>query len=233
MTSTPKIGTLLPVLGLALLSVLPASALTVTQSLTAPFDALLAQPDFSAPAFNGGTDFTDNAGSPGQTFTAPFTLSLEKVTTKGFANTGASFGGSIATGTLTITISQIVAGSQLQVLLQETASASAITDGSAFLTFALSTPVEMQSGVQYAYSIYSSTGYYGFAKSSSDVLAGGFAFQHGSTPRSAVNGATVTNTQGVDRTFYLQGVPEPGSSALLLGGITLLAGRLRRRTQRD
>ena len=203
-------------------------AAILTSSPLAPVSAAISQPDASAAAFNGGQDFTDNAGPPGQTFTPVTNLALNAVTVKGFANTGASFGGNVNTGTWTITISRVDAGNVLTRLDQETANPAAVLDGSAYVTLALSNPVNLTAGTQYAFDIFSSNGYFGLAKSSTDVYAGGAAFQHGTTARTSADGATMANIQTVDRTFFINpSVPEPGSIMLLgfAGGAAMLRRR--------
>jgi hypothetical protein len=206
-------------------------AATLTASPLAPLSAAISQPDFSAAAFNGGQDFTDNAGPPGQSFTPASALSLSAVTVKGFANTGASFGGAVNTATWTVTISRVDAGNVLTRLSQETAAGTAATSGSDYLTFTLAAPVPLTSGTQYAFDIFTSVGYYGLAKSTTDVYAGGSAIQHGSTARASADGATFINAQTVDRTFFINPVPvpEPTSAALIgLAGALTLARRRRR-----
>src|SRR3954471_3774319 len=96
------------------LSATATRAAVITTSASAPATAAISQPDFSAAAFNGAQDFTDNAGPPGQTFTATAaTPTLAAFTLKGFANTVASFGGNVNTGTWTITPSRVDAGNVL------------------------------------------------------------------------------------------------------------------------
>jgi hypothetical protein len=217
-----------------------ARAGVITISSSAPAGATISQPDFSGPAFNGGQDFTDNAGPPGQTFffappvgpPAPGPFFITAITVKGFANTGASFGGNVNTGTWTLTLSRVDTGNVLTRIAQETANPAAVTDGSAYVTFALDTPVPLALGVTQAFDLFSSNGYFGLAKSSTDVYSGGAAFQHGSTARTAADGATITNVQSVDRTFFinLSTTPEPGSTVIL--GIVGLATLTRRRRAR-
>src|SRR4051794_28852108 len=186
-----------------------AHAALITTSAAAPAAAAISQPDFSAAAFTGSQDFTDNAGPPGQTFTATAaTPTLVSFTLKGFANTGASFGGNVNTAatTWTITTSRVDSGNVLTQLSQETANPSAITSGSDYVTLTLATPVPLTNGTLYAVDVFTSQGYFGFAKSSTDVYAGGAAIQHGTTARAAANGATIGNVQTVDRTFFVNGV---------------------------
>jgi hypothetical protein len=205
-----------------------ANAAVISSSPTAPSSSVLSQPDFSAAAFNGGQDFTDNAGPPAQTFTVGAAgFQLDKVTVKGFANTGASFGGMDGTTLWTLTISSVSAG-VLTNITQESTQGFAPTDGSAYLTIDLATPVTLTANTQYAFAVHTSVGYFGLAKSTADVLANGAAIQHGSTARTASTGATAINTQTVDRTFFLAAVPEPTGIALLgAAGIGMLARRRR------
>ncbi len=213
-----------------------AQAGVITTSSSAPTGITISQPDFSGPAFNGSQDFTDNAGPPGQPFffappvdPAPGPFFITAITVKGFANTGASFGGNVNTGTWTLTLSRVDTGSVLTRIAQETANPAAVTDGSAYVTFTLATPVQLALGVTQAFDIFSSSGYFGLAKSSADVYSGGAAIQHGSTARTAADGAIITNVQTVDRTFFisLATTPEPGSVMML--GIAGLAALTRRR----
>jgi hypothetical protein len=225
---------------LALSLVTSAQAGVITMSSSAPAVATISQPDFSGPAFNGSQDFTDNAGPPGQTFffappgdPAPGPFFITAITVKGFANTPASFGGNVNTGTWTLTLSRVDTGNVLTRIAQETANPAAVTDGSAYVTFTLATPVQLALGVTQAFDLFSSSGYFGLAKSSGDVYSGGAAIQHGSTLRTAVDGATITNVQPVDRTFFINTVtPEPGS-VMTLGIAGLAALTHRRRARRS
>jgi hypothetical protein len=217
--------------GLSTVVAAPARGALITSSLIPPPAAQISQPDASGPAFNGSQDFTDNAGPPGQTFTTgPAGLTLNAIAVKGFANTGASFGGNVNTGTWTVTVSRVDGGTTLTQVDQETANPSAVTNGAAYLTITLDTPVVLAPNTQYAWDVFSSNGYFGLAKSSGDVYAGGVAMQHGATARTAANGATITNPQTVDRTFFINPVPEPSGlapAALVVAG--LLARRRARR----
>jgi hypothetical protein len=130
---------------------------------------------------------------------------------KGFANTAASFGGNVNTGTWTTTVSRVGAGNILTRVDQETAVPTAVTNGAAYVTvtFDQGAPVTLDANTTYAFDIFSSSGYFGLAKSSADVYAGGVAMQHGTTARTSADTATLTNAQQTDRTFFINPVPEP------------------------
>ena len=203
-------------------------SVTVSESSLPPLISQISQPDFSGPAFNGGQDFSDNAGPPGQTFitgAVPFTLAA--ITVKGFANMGTSFG-SLTAATWTISVSSVNAG-VLTLVDQETTGIFNPTNGANYLTFTFDTPVTLNASTSYAYDIFTSVGYFGFAKSATDVYAGGSAMLHGSTSRAAADGASVINTQTVDRTFFIQAVPEPSTCLLILSSSAGLIGLRRRR----
>lgn len=204
-------------------------ALMISASATPPTSALISQTDFSATGLDSGMDFSDNGGPPGQSFTTgalPFTL--DAIVVKGFENDGNSFGSFFNT-TWTISVSTLNLGVLTQVD-QEVSGTFTPTNGSDYLTFTFETPVALSASTVYAYDIYTSEGYFGFAKSQTDVYAGGQALQHGSTQRTSLSGANAINLQNVDRTFFIQGtaIPEPTSALLLSGGLVFL-GLVRRR----
>jgi hypothetical protein len=203
------------------------AALIVVESPSAPASAAISQPDFSAAAFNGSQDFTDNAGPPGQTFTPAANLTLKNIVVKGFANTPASFGNFPAS--FTVTINQ-VNGTTLTRLDQEMSLPFTPASGSEYLQFTFENPLSLTGGTQYAYDISTTAGYFGFAKSSADVYPGGAAIQAGTVARTSTTGEAITNTQAVDRTFYINAVtPEPASFSLIgIGALGLLARRRRR-----
>jgi len=201
------------------------SAAVLTESATAPGSAIISQADFSG-GFNGNLDYSDNSGAPAQSFTTgalPFTLGA--VTVK-----GAGSSGGLSTVTWTINLSTVSAG-VLTVIAQETTNTLAITSSSNYLTFTLDTPVALAASTVYAYSIYESGSFYAFAKSSANDYAGGEAFNHGSAKRMVATGDLVMNPQAVDRTFYLQAIPEPSTYALMavaLGGLVIVRKRFRK-----
>jgi hypothetical protein len=214
--------TIMPVALLAMAA--SANALTITESATAPTDFILGQPDFSATSISN-EDYS-NQIPPGQTFTTSQAFSLDGVTLKGFGSSGDG-------GLSFDVIISSVSGTTLTHLTSETANFSPSFDNNTdYVTFTLSNPVSLAANTQYAFTIYSNgSSYYGFAKSSTDVLPGGSAFDEGSVRSATTSGDQIESVQGVDRTFFLEGtdVPEPSTWALMLGGVVLLVTWTRRR----
>jgi hypothetical protein len=215
----------------------------ITESATAPTTYVIGQPDYTG-TLNGGQDYSNNGGPPAQSFTPTTSFNLAAVTVKGGGSDGsANQGGSTIWD---ITISSVSDSTSKVTVLDSESVAFFPTSSSDYLTLTLNTPIALSANTEYAYSIYtytpSSTGtggnnyaYYGFAKSSSDVLSGGYAFQEGtSADTTAAVGSTdtISNKQSDDRTFYVEStVPEPASlSILALGGLGVLQSRRRLRT---
>jgi hypothetical protein len=183
----------------------------VTESDEAPGSAAIAQPDFSATTFLNKQDFSNNGGPPGQTFTPSTNMQLRAITVKGFANTPQSFGQG-PFRQITLTISRVDAGDVLTQLAQESATGG-FARGDAYQTFTLARPIALSAGRQYAYSIFTAGGFYGFAKSSADVYSGGAAMQHGTLPLKANNGDVITQPQNADRTFFINPTGGVGATA--------------------
>jgi len=205
------------------------SAATISQSASAPVSSLIviSQPLFSEARDNEG-DFTNNSGAPAQSFTTGVSgFDLAAVTVKGYGDSPTFFG-NLGSATWTLSISSL-SGSILTRIDQETTGIFNPTSGTDYITITLATPVTLAANTAYAYAIHTSSGYFGFAKSAADVLAGGNPFLHGSTQYTAADGAAVTRVQtGHDRTFFLHQVPEPSTLGLLGVGVLCLAARRRR-----
>jgi hypothetical protein len=210
-------------------------AATITQSAIAPIGAIIAQPT-SGGSLNGGQDYSNNT-APAQTFTTTSTgFTLDAVT----ALTAGGYGQFTSATVFYINIEQVVAG-KLKVLDAETTQAFKPTTVGTYLTLTLGTPVALAANTQYAYSISTYTpgpgannyAYIGFAKSSTDVYAGGTALTDVTTDPGIVGNSDSTgNIQPDDRVFYLQAapvlVPEPASlSILVVGGMMLLRRKAR------
>ena len=186
----------------------------IAESDQPPKSAAISQPDSSAAYFEPKQDFSDNPGSPGQTFTPTSNLTLQAITVKGFGNSPKSFG-LVSLNRVTITISRVGEGGVLTQLAQESA-VGGFTKGGAYQTFILSRQIPLSAGTQYAYSIFTEAGFYGFAKSTSDVYPGGAAMQQGKGMRTVADGAKIENLQGVDRTFFINpaGIDGSGKSVI-------------------
>lgn len=176
----------------------------ITESEEPPAAAAIAQPDHSAATFGPKEDFSDNSGPPGQTFTPKTAFWLKAITVKGFANSPQSFGQG-PFGRVTLSISQLDDGGVLKRLRQESATGG-FSNGGAYQTFTLASPLVLAAGKTYAYDLFTEQGFYGFAKSASDVYAGGAAMQHGDAPRISADGAPLTKAQASDRTFFINPV---------------------------
>ena len=212
-----------------------ARAASITTSATPPSGGILASQltDLGPGAQDGARDYTDNGGPPGQTFTVSSPSLVNAVTVLGNGDAG-----TYAPGTFDIQLGTVNAATgQITQLARESAPASGATSDSQFLTFHLTTPVAVNPGTTYAFSILGSNDWYGFAHGTGDDYAGGQAFNNDLTttsagnadPRRAFNGFVSPNPAGYDYVFAVQGVvPEPTAGVLIcLGGLGLLARRRR------
>lgn len=201
-----------------------AHALTVTESATAPTDFILAQPDFSAASGSYQNSDYSNQQPPAQSFMATEDFTLDGVTLKGGG------GSNTQSENWVINISSL-SGTTLTYLDSETIAYSPATaNDTDYLTFTLTTPVALTSGNEYVFTVYNSSsggGYFDFAKSASDVYAGGVAGSENSPARWVATDGDAFSTQtpdlNEDRTFFLEGVaPEPSTWAMMVGGLGLL-----------
>lgn len=144
-----------------------------------------------------------------------------------------------------IQISSVSGDGSLNVLDTETATGFAAPANIAdYLTFTLDNPVSLSPGVAYAWSInlQTTTAWFGFARSTGDVYADGYAFNNNSSLNNQddntggsrysfqVNGFAAPNPNNYDYVFAAVGtvVPEPSFFALAgLASLGLMA-RLRR-----
>jgi hypothetical protein len=158
--------------------------------------------------------FTDNAGPPGQTFTAPPTKHLYGLTAISVKGAGDAGGGAIDTATWSIEISKVNGTNltALKTITGITLPAGGVTTD--WVTIALSgfdVPT-LDPNSQYAFEIYSSTGWFGIDATQTDTAyAGGTAF-NSAGPGRAFTGNTLGNLaiHGYDRTFIAQLTPPPG-----------------------
>lgn len=216
---------------LTMLAIAASSAtatVTMTMGTTAPTPGLYDQFDFIDDAsIPGGTTpgggtynsqaFSDNNGPPGQIFTTPASASpslpsftLDAVWLKG-ANTGGNVGGITAATTWAIRISE-VNGTDLTPVKTVTGIPSLVGMlGTEWFTwtFAGSDLQLLQPNKQYAFDLYSSTGWLGFDADTSDSYAGGTAFNSGDGAARSFAGLTTGDlaSHGYDRTFLVALTP--------------------------
>ena len=180
-------------------------AQTIFTSTTAPTVGANDVYDLNANGgFDGGRDFTDNTGTPGETFTPTVSGSVSSVTVKGV---GAGSGGGFATGSWFLRLSTL-SGTTLTNSASYTFSAAptansadaAGTANAGWLTFDLPTSYAVTAGTTYAYDIYSSNGFYGFARDLAHVGVGG-AFNTGAQRAFTSTTTTAYTPVNVNRTF--------------------------------
>lgn len=197
------------------------------------------QSQVAAPgAFDAARDFTNNP-TPGQSFTTPnaaAAYSLNSITLKG-TGVGEVGAANFFGGNWNLRISAI-SGTTLTTISTESAVANVLPNDNDFryyVTFGMTTPVPLLPGAQYAFDLYSDTGYFGFSRVG-DVYAGGAAFN--TTGVRDFSGTTANFAVGGDRTFFaslspraaVAAVPVPPTLALALVGLLPLwrAGRRQR-----
>ncbi|MBX3427543.1 MAG: hypothetical protein KF688_17825 [Pirellulales bacterium] len=185
----------------------------------------------------GGTynsqSYSDNAGPPGQTFTTPAGAPSYLLTSVSMKGTGDTGGGAVE-GQWGVRISA-VSGTSLTPLNTVTGivgAASATADD--WLTWAFSDAdvLSLSPGTQYAFEVFSSSGWFGFGGAPDSAYGGGTAFNSAGPSRS-FGDDTLGNlaNHGYDRTFHvaLTAVPEPAAIGLALGSaVGLLAWRRKR-----
>lgn len=179
-------------------------AFTITESSTAPtLNLLTSQLDDASGSQDGARNFTDNGGPPGQTFSlsTPGSFQMTAFTLQGRGDAG---GGALATN-WSIQLGTVDPLTGAITPLGTETSLVSLAGNAGFVTFTLDTPLTITSGVQYAFSVYSSVGWYGFAHSGSDVYTDGFAFNHNTSTNNPGG-----NTGGGRRTFNGFAAPDPG-----------------------
>ena len=154
----------------------------------------------SSGTLNGTQDFSDNQGAPGQTFVSTATGTLSSLTVKG----GGNGAGGFETGNFHLRVSSFD-GTNLTALATYTASASPIAVGSSdYFTFngLSSGGAVLTAGATYAYDIYTDNGYFGLARSATDVYSGGNAYNLNGASRSFAPTVVLPHTD-YDRTFQV------------------------------
>ena len=158
--------------------------------------------------------FTDNAGPPGQTFTAPADKHLYGLTAISVKGVGDAGGGALDTATWSLEISK-VNGNEIVALKTYTGiaipAAGAATDWVTIAISGFDVPT-LEANQLYAFEIYTSSGWFGLDATPSDgAYAGGTAFNSAGPGRSFA-GNTLGNLadHGYDRTFIAQLTAPPG-----------------------
>lgn len=183
------------------------------------------------------TDFTNNPyngqGAPGQTFTATAAGEITAITLQGFQG-GAGLG--YQSGTFQFDVYSVsgtaltfLGGGNYVFANQSTAAGTSTDYSGQYLTFDLNTPITVTAGNVYAFALSSRTGYYQVSRSATNVYAGGSAIGTNGDP-SAAPSTAITVTQNDDRNFdvHIETVPEPGTWAMMIGGLLLLVAIGRR-----
>jgi hypothetical protein len=204
---------------------------------------------------DGGRNYTDNGGPPGQTFQVTSSGLVNRITVlgRGDSSGGWNNGPIPFTGTeiWALQVASVDTGTgALTTIATETATGFVAPANIAdYLTFTLATPINLSTGNTYAFSLYTSGaggpgtdgGWFGIAHSTADVYAGGVAINNNTSianpggnaggPRRdfPAPGFAAPVPDGYDYVFAVQGVvPEPASMTLLaFAGFGL--GALRRR----
>lgn len=192
-------------------------AVNMSRSATAPATGPLDQFDFTddatvpGPTPGGGTynsqAFSDNGGPPGQIFTTPSgvsTFTLNALSLKGVAD----FGGGVfnAGTTWGVRVSE-VNGTTL-IPKNTVTGIPTVTGGIGnewyTWTFTGADSIPLSPSKQYAFDLFSSTGWLGFDADSSDSYAGGTAFNSASPNRSFADLTTGNLANHLyDRTFHV------------------------------
>ena len=222
----------------------PAAAAAFGTTITAngatftPGASDISQLDFSG-GLDGGQDYTSSP-TPGQTFTTgsnSLGYLLNNLTLKG----GNSYGSGYETGDFYVDISS-VSGTTLTNLGTFIAPAAPLLGHeSEFFTIDLSAPnLTLASGTQYAYDIWSYSGFFGLSRANIDVYTGGSAFKGDQGSKKSPTSFTSFTSPSYDRTFNVgltanlpASAPEASQTlamsvmALGLGGLLMVARRRR------
>jgi autotransporter-associated beta strand protein len=198
-----------------------ASGFSLTEAPTAPtLNVIASQLADQSGTIIGNQDYTDNGGPPGQTFVIGGTgnFQMQAFTILGGGGHGGTSSGSSGID-WSIQIGSVDLGTGAITQLSMETSAVSYTSNADYLTFTLDTPVTLSAGTTYSFSLYSSAGWYGLAHSSSDVYAGGTAFDNDQT-------TTQTGNQAPIRTFNGFVSPRSYDYVFAVQGLSLAPGKI-------
>lgn len=212
------------------------ASVVLTSSALAPIPGINDQYSFIADATISGGNYPYNVSAysdrtPGQSFTTPTgsSFKLDSFSLKGSGDAGGLDG---TTWTIAVgAVSEVGVTVTFTPLLEVSGIASPVLGSTDWLTWTLTGAdvLTLDPNTMYGIQVVNTNGYMGFsASTSSGVYAGGYAFA-----ASQVGWSEYPNPVdfGYDRTFVvgLSAVPEPGSYAMLLGGIGVIALRRSRK----
>ena len=205
--------------------------------------------DLGPGAQDAARDYNNTTGPAGQTFQVATAGTAGSVIVKGRGDAANSWtvGPNPFDGTeqWQIQIGSVAGNGAISPIFTENYTGfTAAINIADYLTFNLSTPVAMITGVTYEYTIsidnatHTGAPWVGWAHSTGDALASGYAMNNntsmasdsgsdgGTTP--VMGGFAAPNPGGYDFAFAILQVPEPTTVALLgLGGLALVAFRRR------
>jgi hypothetical protein len=189
----------------------------------------------SSGSLEGNNDYTDNAGPPGELFTVSQNSLLEDITVLGGNSWGPPTGMHLLVGSVNPSTGVVT---PLNGNLGDGGGESVPVPANAndYVTYQLSTPIDLTAGTEYVFGLYTDNMWYGLAHSATDTAAGAVnfndtdTFENNNTGRPAKNDGfgqyAVLNTGDYGYVFAAQGVavvPEPASIALFgIGAIGLL-----------
>jgi hypothetical protein len=220
-----------------------SQAATITyEGGTAPSTNVLAsQTTGTTGGLNGNNDFTDNGGPPGELFTVATESKLQTISVLGGGNWGPPSGMHLLIGSVNPT-TQAVTPLNGTLGIGGGEAAPIPTNNNDWVSFMLATPIVLNPGTEYVWSLYTDSNWYGLAHSVAGGTPGAVnlnttdTFENnnsGGAKNGGFNGFAALNTGDYQYAFVAQGVvvPEPSSLVVLcsLGGIGLFMLARRRK----